>query len=162
MTKTTSTPRTRKVRRRSAGGKPAGGTELQRAGRRGNLKTGAGVVYPMGSQMQLSMDASVAGAQRVFDMERLAADPLFVHLAGSYHPILTRVAQSGTGGRRTPSHRDLHRSRPRRRRATHRHHRAHQRRGRLRADPVCVHVPGRLLRSGGRWELRLAPRPMVS
>ncbi len=34
MTKTTSTPRTRKVRRRSAGGKPARGWELQRAGRR--------------------------------------------------------------------------------------------------------------------------------
>jgi hypothetical protein len=27
---------------------------------------------------------------------------------------------------------------------------------------VCVQVPGRLLRSGGRWQLRLAPRPMVS
>jgi hypothetical protein len=27
---------------------------------------------------------------------------------------------------------------------------------------VCVHVPGRLLRSGGRWELGLAPRPMLS
>lgn len=27
---------------------------------------------------------------------------------------------------------------------------------------VCVHVPGRLLRSGGRWELRLAPRPMLA
>jgi hypothetical protein len=26
---------------------------------------------------------------------------------------------------------------------------------------VCVHVPGRLLRSQGRWELRLAPRPML-
>ena len=26
---------------------------------------------------------------------------------------------------------------------------------------VCVQVPGRLLRSGGRWELRLAPRPML-
>lgn len=27
---------------------------------------------------------------------------------------------------------------------------------------VCVRVPGRLLRSQGRWELRLAPRPMLS
>jgi hypothetical protein len=26
---------------------------------------------------------------------------------------------------------------------------------------VCVLVPGRLLRAGGRWELRLAPRPML-
>jgi hypothetical protein len=126
MTKTTSTPRTRKVRRRSAGGKPAQGWELQRAGRRirradarrlrigepdgrltsvgglvsfnafvselglprelrrrfGHLKTGAGVVYPMAAQMQLLLDASIAGAQRVFDLEMLAADPLFVHLAG--------------------------------------------------------------------------------
>jgi hypothetical protein len=132
MTKTTSTPRTRKVRRRSAGGKPARGWELQRAGRRirradvrklrigetdsrltsigglvsfnafvreqglpvelrrrfGHLKTGAGVVYPMGAQMQLLVDASVAGAQRVFDMEMLAADPLFVHLAGGSVPSI--------------------------------------------------------------------------
>jgi len=27
---------------------------------------------------------------------------------------------------------------------------------------VCVQVPARLLRSAGRWELRLAPRPMLS
>jgi len=27
---------------------------------------------------------------------------------------------------------------------------------------VCVRVPGRLLRNGGRYELRLAPRPMLS
>lgn len=27
---------------------------------------------------------------------------------------------------------------------------------------VCVQVHGRLLRSGGRWELRLAPRPILS
>ena len=27
---------------------------------------------------------------------------------------------------------------------------------------VCVQIPGRLLRSEGRWELRLAPRPMLS
>src|SRR5689334_20366928 len=34
MIKTSDTPRTRKVRRRSAGGKPSRGWELQRAGRR--------------------------------------------------------------------------------------------------------------------------------
>ena len=34
MTKPSDTPRTRKVRRRSAGGKPAGGWEMQREGRR--------------------------------------------------------------------------------------------------------------------------------
>jgi hypothetical protein len=132
MTKTTSTPRTRKVRRRSAGGKPARGWELQKAGRKirradvrklrigktdaklttvgglvsfnafareqglpgelrrrfGHLKTGAGVVYPMGAQMQLLVDASLAGAQRVFDLEMLAADPLFLHLAGGSVPSI--------------------------------------------------------------------------
>ena len=132
MTKTTSTPRTRKVRRRSAGGKPSRGWELQRAGRKvrradvrklrigdtdaklttvgglvsfnafageqglpgelrrrfGRLKTGAGVVYPMGAQMQLLLDMSVAGGQRVFDLEMLAADPLFVHLAGGSVPSI--------------------------------------------------------------------------
>ncbi len=34
MHKTTSTPRTRKVRRRSAGGKPSRGWEMQREGRK--------------------------------------------------------------------------------------------------------------------------------
>ena len=132
MTKTTSTPRIRKVRRRSAGGKPAGGWELQRAGRRirradvrrlrfgepdekltsvgglvsfnafvgelgvprelhrrfDRLKEGWRVVYPMAAQMQLLVDASVAGAQRVFDLEMLAADPLFRHLAGGSVPSI--------------------------------------------------------------------------
>jgi hypothetical protein len=132
MTKTTSTPRTRKVRRRSAGGKPSRGWELQRSGRKvrradvrklrigvpdarlttvgglvsfnafvreqglhrelarrfGHLKTGGGVVYPMGAQMQLMLDMSVAGGQRVFDLEMLAADPLFVHLAGGSVPSI--------------------------------------------------------------------------
>jgi hypothetical protein len=132
MTKTMSTPRTRKVRRRSAGGKPSRGWELQRAGRRirradvrklrigqtdaklttvgglvsfnafvreqglpgelgrrfGHLKTGARVVYPMAAQMQLLLDVSVAGGQRVFDLEMLAADPLFVHLAGGSVPSI--------------------------------------------------------------------------
>jgi hypothetical protein len=126
------TPRTRKVRRRSAGGKPSRGWELQRAGRKvrradvrnlrigqtdaklttvgglvsfnafareqglpgelrrrfGHLKTGAGVVYPMAAQMQLLLDLSVAGGQRVFDLEMLAADPLFVHLAGGSVPSI--------------------------------------------------------------------------
>ena len=132
MTKTMTTPRTRKVRRRSAGGKPARGWELQRLGRKvrradvrglrigrpdarlttvgglvsfnaftreqgvprelsrrfGHLKTGRGVVYPMGAQMQLLLDASVAGAQRVFDLEMLAADPLFAYLAGGSVPSI--------------------------------------------------------------------------
>jgi len=132
MSKTSDTPRTRKVRRRSAGGKPARGWELQREGRKvrradvrklhigqpdarlttvgglvsfnafvrdlglhreltrrfGHLKTGRGVVYPMGAQMQLLLDMSVAGGQRVFDLEMLAADPLFVHLAGGSVPSI--------------------------------------------------------------------------
>jgi hypothetical protein len=132
MHKTSDTPRTRKVRRRSAGGKPAQGWEWQRAGRRvrrpdvgrlrigatdarltalgglasfnaftraqgvprelgrrfGHLKRGRRVVYPMSAQMQLLLDASVAGAHRVFDLEMLAADPLFVHLAGGSVPSI--------------------------------------------------------------------------
>jgi hypothetical protein len=132
MTETTSTPRTEKVRRRSAGGKPSRGWEMQQAGRKvrradvralrigapdaklttvgglvsfnafareqgmpgelrrrfGHLKTGAGVVYPMAAQMQLLLDASVAGAQRIFDLEMLAADPLFLHLAGGSMPSI--------------------------------------------------------------------------
>ena len=110
MTKTMTTPRTRKVRRRSAGGKPSRGWELQRAGRKirradvrklrigetdaklttvgglvafnaftreqglpgelrrrfGHLKTGAGVVYPMGAQMRnrTGMDAVRARRSR--------------------------------------------------------------------------------------------------
>src|SRR5258708_21900243 len=132
MTKPSDTPRTRRVRRRSAGGKPARGWELQREGRKvrradvrklhigepdarlttvgglvsfnafvreqglhcelarrfGHLKTGRGVVYPMGAQMQLLLDMSVAGGQRVFDLEMLAADPLFAHLAGGSVPSI--------------------------------------------------------------------------
>lgn len=60
--------------------------ELSR--RFGHLKTGRGVVYPMGAQMQLLLDMSVAGGQRVFDLEMLAADPLFVHLAGGSVPSI--------------------------------------------------------------------------
>jgi hypothetical protein len=132
MTKPSDTLRTRKVRRRSAGGKPAQGWLLQRLGRKvrrpdvrklhigetdarlttvgglvsfnafvcelgvarelrrrfGHLKTGASVVYPMGAQMQLLIDVAVAGGHRVFDMEMLAADPLFVHLAGGSVPSI--------------------------------------------------------------------------
>ena len=132
MTMTTNTPRTEKVRRRGAGGKPALGWEWQRTGRRvrradvrrlhvgatdanlttvgglasfnaytrklglhrelgrrfGDLKVGRRVVYPMSAQMQLLLDLSVAGGQRVFDLEMLATDPLFVHLAGGTLPSI--------------------------------------------------------------------------
>ena len=58
-------------------------------GRRfGALKVGRRVVYPMSAQMQLLLDLSVAGGQRVFDVEMLAADPLFVHLAGGTVPSI--------------------------------------------------------------------------
>lgn len=132
MTKTRDTPSPQKVRRRSAGGKPAEGWQWQQQGRRvrrpdvgrlrmgatdahlssvgglvsfnaftrehglhrelrrhfGRLKTGRGVVYPMAAQMQLLVDAWVGGAQRVLDVEMLAADPLFVHLAGGTVPSI--------------------------------------------------------------------------
>lgn len=54
----------------------------------GHLKRGRGVVYPMHAQMQLLIDASVVGARRIFDFESLAADPLFVHLAGGAMPSI--------------------------------------------------------------------------
>lgn len=57
----------------------------------GHLKTGRGVVYPMQAQMQLLLDASVAGARRVFDFEALAADPIFRHLAGGIVPSIDIV-----------------------------------------------------------------------
>lgn len=54
----------------------------------GHLKAGRRVVYPMHAQMQLWLDAHVVGAKRVFDFEALAADPLFVHLAGGAVPSI--------------------------------------------------------------------------
>lgn len=49
---------------------------------------GEKLVYPMHTQMQLLLDASVAGARRVFDFEALAADPIFAHLAGGAVPSI--------------------------------------------------------------------------
>jgi hypothetical protein len=54
----------------------------------GHLKVGSRVVYPMHTQMQLLVDAAVAGAKRVFDFEWLAGDPLFTHLAGGAVPSI--------------------------------------------------------------------------
>ncbi len=54
----------------------------------GHLKTGAQVVYPMAAQIQLLLDASVAGARRIFDFEVLATDPVFRHLAGGIVPSI--------------------------------------------------------------------------
>lgn len=135
MTKTTSVPATRKVRRLAMGGKRSGGHELQGRGRRvrrGNarrlrvgqrddrvtgmgglvqfnaftqdagigrelsrlfahLKSGRDVVYPMAAQMQLLIDATVAGVPRVFGLEMLASDPVFRYLAGGYVPSIDTV-----------------------------------------------------------------------
>ena len=52
------------------------------------LKTGANVVYGMANQMRLMLDAHVAGESRVFGIEALAADPLFVRLAGGTVPCV--------------------------------------------------------------------------
>lgn len=46
------------------------------------LKKGPSVVYPMEAQVRLLLDLFVVGGTRVFDLEYLASDPLFVHLAG--------------------------------------------------------------------------------
>lgn len=54
----------------------------------GRLKTAPGVIYPMGAQLRLLMDAFVAGESRVFGVEGLAADPLFVYLAGGVVPSI--------------------------------------------------------------------------
>ncbi len=52
------------------------------------LKTGNGVVYPMGTQLRLLTDAFAVGETRVFGVEGLAADPLFTYLAGGAVPSI--------------------------------------------------------------------------
>jgi hypothetical protein len=52
------------------------------------LKDGRLVVYPMEAQLRLLLDANVAGEARVFGLESLASDPLFVRLAGGVVPSL--------------------------------------------------------------------------
>lgn len=56
-----------------------------------DLKTGQGVVYPMSAQPRLLLDANVVGEERVFGLEALGADPLFVKLAGGSVPSLDTV-----------------------------------------------------------------------
>ncbi len=61
-------------------------------GRRfGRLKSSRAVVYPMEAQLRLLLDANVAGEARVFGLESLAADSLFVRLAGGVVPSLDTV-----------------------------------------------------------------------
>jgi hypothetical protein len=55
------------------------------------LKSGRMVIYPMAAQLRLLIDANFAGEDRVFGLEGLAADPLFVHLAGGVVPSLDTV-----------------------------------------------------------------------
>jgi hypothetical protein len=57
----------------------------------GHLKASRSVIYPMGAQMRLLLDMFVAGEHRVFGLEALAADPLFVLLAGGGAPSLDTV-----------------------------------------------------------------------
>ena len=54
--------------------------ELSRAF--GHMKLGPNVVYPMPPQMRAIIDANAVGETRVFGIEGLAADPLFVWLTG--------------------------------------------------------------------------------
>ncbi|HXK37405.1 MAG TPA: IS1380 family transposase, partial [Candidatus Paceibacterota bacterium] len=46
------------------------------------LKTGDSVVYPMDVQLRTVLDSTFAGEPRIFGLESMASDPLFVHLAG--------------------------------------------------------------------------------
>ena len=54
----------------------------------GCLKSSPRVVYPMGAQLRLLLDAFAVGETRVFGVEGLASDPLFVHLAGGTIPSI--------------------------------------------------------------------------
>jgi hypothetical protein len=67
------------------------GLDAQLAQAFDGLKSGQAVVYPMSAQMRLLIDATVAGEQRVFGLEDLASDPLFVELAGGTVPSIDTV-----------------------------------------------------------------------
>lgn len=47
--------------------------------------------YPMAAQLRMLLDLFVVGEHRIFGLESLAADPLFVHLAGGVVPSLDTV-----------------------------------------------------------------------
>lgn len=53
-----------------------------------HLKTGNRTVYVMGVQLRLLIDLFVVGEFRIFGLEALAADPLFVRLCGGVVPSL--------------------------------------------------------------------------
>jgi hypothetical protein len=67
------------------------GVERELERRFGALKSGHGVVYPMPEQVRLLLDLAAAGEDRVFALEALAADRLFVHLAGGMLPSIDTV-----------------------------------------------------------------------
>ena len=67
------------------------GVDRELARQFGSLKDDPRVIYPMGSQMRLLMDAFAVGEGRVFGLEALAADPLFVQLAGGVVPSIDTV-----------------------------------------------------------------------
>jgi hypothetical protein len=55
------------------------------------MKSGRLVVYPMPAQLRLLIDANAVGEGRVFGLEALAADPVFVKLAGGVVPSIDTV-----------------------------------------------------------------------
>jgi hypothetical protein len=67
------------------------GVDRQLRGAFFGLKDGPMVVYPMETQMRMLIDAYAVGEQRVFGLESLAADPLFVKLAGGVVPSIDTV-----------------------------------------------------------------------
>jgi hypothetical protein len=54
----------------------------------GHLKERPGVVYPMGAQLRLMLDLHVAGEGRMFGLEAMAHDALFVKLCGGAVPSI--------------------------------------------------------------------------
>lgn len=48
-------------------------------------------IYPMGAQLRLLLDLFVAGETRVFGVEDLASDPLFVWMAGGVVPSIDTI-----------------------------------------------------------------------
>jgi hypothetical protein len=54
----------------------------------GDMKNGQGVVYPMAAQLRMLIDLFVLGEHRIFGLEALSADPLFVYLCGGVVPSI--------------------------------------------------------------------------
>lgn len=52
------------------------------------MKSGPMVIYPMEAELRMLIDANAVGEQRVFGLEALASDPLFVELAGGVVPSI--------------------------------------------------------------------------